>query len=173
LKKLTLVYDRPLVLKSPPHTARIGLLLGLFPEARFVHIRRDPYVVFRSTEHMYATTMRYWQLQRPPSAGFHDRIIVHYRAMYDAFFDQWPSIPAGRSCEVAYEGLVRDPIGQVGNIYEALGLDGFDVVRPRLHDYLVALTGFRKNEHPELPAPIRRRISGEWRRCFEEWGYPR
>ena len=52
LKKLTLRHGRPLVLKSPPHTARIRLLLGLFPDARFVHIRRDPYVVFRSTRHM-------------------------------------------------------------------------------------------------------------------------
>src|SRR4051794_31698358 len=40
---------RPIVLKSPPHTCRIGLLLDLFPGARFVHIHRDPFVVFRST----------------------------------------------------------------------------------------------------------------------------
>jgi hypothetical protein len=40
LKKLTLKHGRPLVLKSPPHTARIGRLLGLFPDALFVHIRR-------------------------------------------------------------------------------------------------------------------------------------
>ena len=112
LKKLTFKSGRPLVLKSPPHTARIDLLLDLFPTARFVHIRRDPYVVFRSTKHMYAATMRYWQLQRPVSPGFDDRIIAVYRTMYDAFFDQWPSIPTAQRCEVVYEELVRDPIGQ-------------------------------------------------------------
>jgi omega-hydroxy-beta-dihydromenaquinone-9 sulfotransferase len=42
LKKLTVRFRRPLVLKSPPHTARIRLLLGLFPNARFVHIHRNP-----------------------------------------------------------------------------------------------------------------------------------
>jgi omega-hydroxy-beta-dihydromenaquinone-9 sulfotransferase len=52
LTKVTVRYGRALVLKSPPHTARIRRLLGLFPDARFVHIRRDPYVVFRSTRHM-------------------------------------------------------------------------------------------------------------------------
>jgi omega-hydroxy-beta-dihydromenaquinone-9 sulfotransferase len=66
LKKLSYRYGRPLVLKSPPHTARIRLLLGLFPEARFFHIRRDPFEVCRSTRHMIATTMRYWRLQAPP-----------------------------------------------------------------------------------------------------------
>ena len=43
LKKLTFKYDRPLVLKSPPHTARIRMLLEMFPDARFVHIHRHPY----------------------------------------------------------------------------------------------------------------------------------
>src|SRR5262249_40574101 len=35
-----------LVLKSPPHSCRIKVLLELFPDARFVHIVRDPHVVF-------------------------------------------------------------------------------------------------------------------------------
>ena len=52
VKKLTLKQDRPLLLKSPPHTCRIKLLLELFPDARFLHIHRDPYTVFQSTKHM-------------------------------------------------------------------------------------------------------------------------
>src|SRR4051812_32757148 len=49
LRKLTWKYGRPLILKSPPHTCRIRLLLAMFPEARFVHIHRDPYAVFSSS----------------------------------------------------------------------------------------------------------------------------
>ena len=33
---------RRLIIKSPPHTARIRTLLKLFPDARFVHISRNP-----------------------------------------------------------------------------------------------------------------------------------
>ena len=40
VKKLTLKYQRRLLLKSPTHTARIKLLLEVFPDARFVHIHR-------------------------------------------------------------------------------------------------------------------------------------
>ncbi|HEY54214.1 MAG TPA: sulfotransferase, partial [Caldilineae bacterium] len=49
LKKLACCDARPPVLKSPPHTARIRLLLEMFPDARFVHISRHPHQVFRST----------------------------------------------------------------------------------------------------------------------------
>src|SRR5262245_18882983 len=38
-RKLTLKHGRPLLLKSPGHTARIRLLIDLFPNARFIHVR--------------------------------------------------------------------------------------------------------------------------------------
>ena len=75
LKKLTLRHGRPLVLKSPPHTARIRLLLGLFPDARFVHIHRHPYDVFRSTRHMIRAVQPVFRLQDCPTPDGDDRII--------------------------------------------------------------------------------------------------
>jgi hypothetical protein len=42
LQTLMIRDSRRLVLKSPPHTARIPTLLEMFPDARFVHIVRDP-----------------------------------------------------------------------------------------------------------------------------------
>ncbi|MEL6257254.1 MAG: sulfotransferase, partial [Bacteroidota bacterium] len=44
---------RSLVLKSPAHTARIPMLLKLYPDARFIHIHRNPYETIRSTLHLY------------------------------------------------------------------------------------------------------------------------
>src|SRR5687768_18104609 len=41
------------ILKSPPHTCRVPTLLRLFPDARFVHIVRDPYAVYPSTLHLW------------------------------------------------------------------------------------------------------------------------
>ncbi len=78
LKKLTVRYGRPLVLKSPPHTARIRLLLELFPDARFVHIHRNPYVVFRSTRHMIRAVQPLYHLRDGPMQDGADRIISVY-----------------------------------------------------------------------------------------------
>src|SRR3954447_26103372 len=86
LKKLTLRYARPPVLKSPPHTARIRLLLGLFPDARFVHIHRDPYAVFRSTRHLIRAVQPVFRLQEVPPPDGDDQILSVYIEMYDAYF---------------------------------------------------------------------------------------
>ena len=171
LKKLTVRYGRPLVLKSPPHTARIRRLLDLFPDARFVHIHRDPYVVFRSTRHMIRAAQPLYHLREGPLQDGDDRIITVYTEMYDAFFADRGLIPEGRLCEVAYEDLEREPVGVVRSIYEVLGLSGFEDLRPRLEGYLASIAGYRKNRHDELSEPLSRRIAHEWGRSFDEWWY--
>ena len=70
-----------------------------------------------------------------------------------------------------YEDLERDPVGQVESIYRSLGLPGFDAFRPSLAAYASSIAGYRKNRHPALPGPTRRRVADAWRRCFDAWGY--
>ena len=53
LRMVTFRNPRRLVLKSPPHTARIKILQEMFPGALFLHIVRDPYVVFPSTVNLW------------------------------------------------------------------------------------------------------------------------
>jgi omega-hydroxy-beta-dihydromenaquinone-9 sulfotransferase len=99
-------------------------------------------------------------------------LIRRYSEMYDVFFAERPLIPAGRYHEVAFEDLERDPAGQLREIYAKLDLPDFSEVQTPLRQYLASLSGFQKNEHPGLPATLRSRIGSEWRRSFEEWGYP-
>ncbi len=47
LKKLSIKnMGKQLLIKSPANTFRIALLHDLFPEAKFIHIKRDPYTTF-------------------------------------------------------------------------------------------------------------------------------
>ena len=172
LKKLTWKYQRPLVLKSPPHTCRVRLLLDLFPDARFVHIHRNPYTVFQSTIHMIERTFRLTRLQRSEQVDLQARTLRVYHEMYDRFFAERSLIPNGHFHEVRFEDLEKDPVGQVRNIYEKLDLPDFAHVESRLREHIAATAGYRKNKFPELTADLRARISSEWRRCFDEWHYP-
>ena len=172
VRKLSFKYGRPLVLKSPGHTCRIRLLLDLFPEAKFVHIHRNPYDVFRSTQHMVRTVTPWWALQRPNYSDMEGRTLRQYREVYDAFFEERGLIPKGHFYEIGFEALEADPIGQVRGIYEALALPDFRQVEPALRRYVASLSGYQKNTLPGLPPDLRERIAGEWRRCFDEWNYP-
>jgi hypothetical protein len=173
LKKLTLKYGRPLVLKSPTHTARIRLLLETFPDARFVHIHRDPYAVFRSTKHLHKMVSPYFQFQAGGSFHSDDRILATYREMYDAFFQDRALIPDGRFCEVRYEELERDPLGAVRSVYETLDLPDFEAGRPALGRYVASIADYRKNRHADLPESLRSRIAEQWGGSFDAWGYER
>jgi hypothetical protein len=172
VQKLMLRHGKPLILKSPPHTGRIKLLLDMFPDARFVHIHRDPYAVFQSMTHTYATGLPFGRLQRTNAVDWAERVIRQYKELYAAFFEERRLIAAGHFHELGFEALEKDPVGEVRRLYEALGLPEFAKVEPTLRAYVDSLSGYRKNTFPELAPGVRRRIAGEWRRCFEECGYP-
>jgi omega-hydroxy-beta-dihydromenaquinone-9 sulfotransferase len=172
LKKLTWKYRRPLALKSPPHTCRIALLLEMFPDARFVHIHRDPYTVFQSSRWMFQVNWQLNGLQPPRLDDLPEWILRQYRVMYDLFFAERALIPKGRFHEVAFAELEKDPIGEMRRLYEALALPDLGPVEPALRGYLDSVAAYRKNEFPEVPAGWRRRIADAWQPCFEEWGYP-
>lgn len=170
LKKLTWRYERTLLLKSPTHTARIKLLLELFPDAKFIHIGRDPYTVFRSTRNLYKKAAPNSYLQTPVN-GLDEGIFKRYKIMYDAFFRERSLIPAGNYCEIFFEDLEKDKIGQVEKIYDTLSLPGFDTFKPKLEQYLSSIKDYKKNKYQPLPDDLKKRILENWKRNFEEWGY--
>jgi hypothetical protein len=171
VQKLAYTHGRPLILKSPGHTCRIKVLLDLFPDARFVHIHRNPFDVFRSTEHMLRTVSRWWALQRPNFEDLEARILREYREVYDAHFEERPKIPPGRFHEIGFEALEADPIGQLRQLYEALALPEFGSVEPYLRRYMESVADYKKNKFFDLKPDLRDRIAREWHRSFQEWGY--
>lgn len=172
LKKLTFKYDRPLVLKSPPHTARIRLLLEMFPDARFVHIHRHPYQVFRSCRHYFDTATWFSYLQKPDPGLIDDRIIRRYTRLHDAYFAECGLIPEDRFHEIRFDDLESNPMETMRTLYQKLDLKAFDTFEPELRSYLDSLAGYRKNRFDELETPMLQRIASEWKRSFETWNYP-
>ncbi|MFO1021520.1 MAG: sulfotransferase [Planctomycetales bacterium] len=172
LKRLTWKLKRPLVLKSPPHTCRIKLLREIFPQARFVHIHRDPYAVFLSMRQMLILNFGLHGLQQPPLRDLDEFILRQYRKMYEVFFEELNLIPTGHFHEVCFEDLVRDPFAQMEQLYESLNLPNFAQTRSELRNYVDSLEGYRKNQFPKLNSELQARIAQEWGFCFDHWGYP-
>ena len=172
-QKLSYKYNKRLLFKSPAHTARVALLLDLFPDARFVHIYRHPYAVFQSTVHMMDAVAPVWHLQRPATRDNTEFIIRQYKNCMSTYMNARSIIPSGRLHEVRFENLISDPIEELRMLYSGLGLEGFSGNFCVFRDYLEAAAGHRLAVYPALPDPLRRRLSQEWSRYFHEWGYAR
>jgi hypothetical protein len=171
LQKATLRSEgRPLVLKDPNNTGRIRELLALFPEARFVHITRDPYRVLPSMLHVWKVVLAKSQLQTVSDEQVETYVIQFYRLLLRKFLAEKRCIPPGRLVEVRYEDLEAAPLEQLERIYDALRLPGFLAARPMVAAYLESVRGFRKNQY-DLDGQIVARVNEHWRFAFEEWGY--
>jgi hypothetical protein len=159
-----------LVLKSPTHTCRIEVLLELFPGARFVHIVRDPHVVFPSTVHLWRSLYEAHGLQRPTFEGLEEYVFGTFTHLYARLEATRGLVPAAQFYELRYEDLVRDPAGQVRALYAHLELGGFDAVLPRLQKYLAGVADYRTNRY-ELSPELRAEVSRRWGEVIRRYGY--
>lgn len=170
LKCVSYLSPKRIVLKSPLHTCRVETLAELFPDARFVHIVRHPFAVYPSTIRLWKRLSADHGLQTPKLEGLEESVLATFSRMYDAFESSRPKLKPGRFCEVHYEELVADPVGQMRRIYQALEMDDFDKVLPALESYAAETSDFKTNRY-QLSLSERNEIARRWRGFFERYGY--
>lgn len=170
IKKLTFKYQKPLILKSPPHTCRIKLLLEMFPDAKFVHIHRNPYDVFQSTVNLFKVGSEWTRLQTKP-IDWVERTLRGYREMYEAFFEERELIPPGQYHEICYETLEQEPLQELQKLYGALNLPSFEQTESELRDYLNSISNYKKNKFNPISEEHKARVEKDWAQCILEWGY--
>ncbi len=166
-----------LVLKSPPHTARVAMLREIFPEAKFIHLVRDPAEVFPSSVRTWMTLFEVQGCQTPRAEALpngapsvEDYVLSTFDELYRDFREARSAIPAEQFFELRYEALVADPLAQLERIYEHLGLGKFAEARPHFEAHLNAVRNYRPTRQrvaPEADTEIRRR----WAPFFETYGY--
>jgi hypothetical protein len=169
-QKLSYKYGKRLVFKSPTHTARIPILLKLFPEARFIFLTRDPFRIFQSSMHLYRTWLdNIAFLQNPSVISPEKRVFELFEVMFDSFLKGRHLIPENRLSVVRFEDLEQNPQQELERIYDDLDLSsppGYSWA-----NYLQSIKQYRKNEYPELSAELRFQVLTRWRKYFHEWGY--
>ncbi len=172
LRKLTLWSRRRPLLKNPYNTGRVAMLRELFPRARFIHIARHPYDVYRSNMHLAREGHVVHQLQEPdPADSYQTRFLDNYRRMEEAFYAQTADLPPDQVAEVRFEDLERDPVGEVRQIYARLGLEYTPQFEERLTCYLARIEGYRKNALSDPDEQDRRRIDAAMAGLMARWGY--
>lgn len=170
-RKLTLRAGstKSLLLKSPVHTARIRLLLSLFPNAKFIYIHRNPYDVFRSACHMADTTYWYTYLNTPSDAQIQELILRQYEILWDSYERDRQLLRLDQLVEVSFNQLTADPVETVRSIYERFGWSFVSSMQDRLE--LASVTSFQRNTHAKLPSALATIVADRWGASFERLGH--
>jgi tetratricopeptide (TPR) repeat protein len=93
---------------------QVGLISLLLPNARIVHVRRDPIEVCVAAWRQFAVRGQPWSFDL-------DEIGQHYLA-YERLMAHWQDVLPGRVLEVRHEDLLQDPAGQTRRLLEHCGL---------------------------------------------------
>jgi hypothetical protein len=161
---------RRLLLKNPVNTARIRLLLALFPDAKFVHISRSPYDVLPSTRKLHRSLLAFTSLEQVTDAEIDATVFDLYETMMRRYLADRALIPTGNLVEVRFEDLEADPIGVVQRVYGALALPGFGRMLPRVRAYVASQAGYRKNRFRTRPEDVDA-VEHRWAFAFDALGH--
>jgi len=170
--RVALIRNRRMVLKSPTHTARVRTILEVFPDAKFVHIVRDPLVLFPSTVRLWKSLseVQGFQIPREDAGWIEKHVLDTFVRMYECFEQDRELVPPDRLIDVRYEELVADPVGQMREVYERLNLGEFANVEPEIAGYVKQRSDYRTNKYA-LPPEVADRVRKRWSPYFQRYGY--
>ncbi len=166
--------NKRVIVKSCLHTARIRLLLEMFPDAKFVFIHRNPYQVFSSTLHMRSHTD--WEnfFQVPEGDWDIEReneTLLTGERVFDRYLQDRSLIPEGNLIEVAYTDLVGNEMDFVRRAHEQFELPGWSRAEPVLQRYVDGLKGYRRNRL-NITEDQQEQVWRRWQMVFDAFGYP-
>lgn len=171
VKKMTLKYKgKQLFLKNPTSTYRINHLLEMFPNAKFIHIYRNPYKMYSSTLKFYREVFAIYALQTWDDDELQEGILENYAEMYEIFNEERKLIPKGNLVEVQYEDFIESPYQHIKKIYKKLKLRNFREYEQAFKDYIKTQEDYQPNNH-KISDDVITRVNSYWDFVREQHGY--
>ena len=161
------------VIKSCAHMSRIRMLLDVFPDAKFVHIHRNPFTVASSTIHMRKQTD--WEnfLQVPETEFIRNRptqVAVVGQRLFERYFEDRALIPPENLIEIAYTDLVARPRDVLDGVYRHLDIPQGEHYDTTIGGYLDGLRSYQTNEL-SIDDELADLVRAHWKSVFDEYGY--
>jgi omega-hydroxy-beta-dihydromenaquinone-9 sulfotransferase len=145
--KLTWSSKKQLVLKNPFHSFRIKELMEMYPNAKFIHIYRNPLNVVPSTVKMWSivgsqnTMNRMWK--NPEISD----VIETLDSLLEKVEKDKIHIPQGSFAEIKFEDLEKDVINTLKKAYNEIGLTFSSQFEQKLYAFLKENKDYKKNSY--------------------------
>ena len=156
--------------KNPPHTGRVRTLVEMFPNAKFIYLKRNPYTVFESTRSFFTNTIKPLKLQDISDEQIVANIVEAYKRLYDRYEADKVCIPEGNLVEIKFEDFEKNAFDLTKDIYQRLNLKGFDEAEADIKKYLDKKKGYKKNKYQYAESTVKI-VEENWNKALEEWDY--
>jgi hypothetical protein len=168
-KKLTYVYRKRILSKSPGHFSRIPVLKELFPNSKFLFIVRHPYDVVVSMMHARNILGRMLSLQK---AGPSDMIsVAKFLTFYFDVMNNYINLLKSHDYVIVkYEDIVKEPVKNMQSIYHSFGFPYTDKYERALTAYLESVKDYKRNRF-DINRQTKELIYSECQQIFAEYGY--
>lgn len=169
----TVKHGKRLVLKSPPHTGRIGHFRELFPGSRYIHLVRHPYAMFASTLKLWKTLDRNqgFQIPRYTDEELTDYVLDCFELMYRGYNRFYSRLGKDELIEIKYEDLAQDPLSIIEKIYDTFALEGGEAAKAEIARYVEGVQDYQASKYT-LDDATREKINSRWGWFFERYDYP-
>lgn len=162
--------SQQLLLKSPNNTARVKAILECYPDAKFIHIYRNPYKVYLSNERLYEKILPMTALQKVNALEIEEFIFYSYKSIMQQYFIDKKHIPEGQLIEIAYEDFVKNPFPNIENIYSQFFPQRLPEVKPLIEKEWENYSNYQTNIF-EIDNNLKNKINREWDFAFQALGY--
>lgn len=174
IKKIMLATGgKRVIVKSCPHSARIRMILDVFPDAKFIHIHRHPARAFRSMVHM-RKTVDWENFFQVPSQQFLDQRWDHTATiggrLYTRLIEDRALIPEGNLVEIAYKDLVGNELNVLRDVYDRLEIPDWGQFERVVSPYLNSIKGYKVNRL-NIEAELEQFVYDRWRHVYDTYGY--
>lgn len=163
-------HGKQLLLKNPVYTGHVARLRAIWPEAKFIHIYRSPYVLFPSTRHFFTRLFSELAFQRYDNVELDELILESYPKLMNAVLVDAAALPASSYVEVRFEDFQVAPMRELETVYRTLELPGFKDARQRFETYLASVRGYRTNRY-RFDREMIELVEQHWSAFIRRWGY--
>ena len=139
--------------KNPGNFQMIGVILKALPQAKIIHLQRDPAdACFSNLKELFAANAYSYSYDL-------GELATHHRN-YTRLMAHWHTIAPGRILDVRYEDLVTEPEAQTERVMRYLGLP-YKPGQSRVEDSTQIVS---TASSAQVREPIHRRNIGGWQR---------
>ena len=130
--------EKRLVLKNPANTYRMEYLQEMYPNAKFIHLYRNPYEVCASSVKFHNDTCEVFSLQTWDMEELTNNVIGLYKELYEKIDDDMKTIPKENIVHIRYEDFIKKPLVTMEKVYSDLKIKGFLDAKAGMQEYLEA-----------------------------------